>query len=232
MSSVVFPSRPQRRTVLRGLLAGAAAATVGGSSSSTPAEPAASTTTEPGTRSATSGPEPRRILLAYFSRPGENYYYGKRRDLKVGNTEVLAGMIADRITCDVHRIEAADTYPDSYAETVARNVREQEDDARPDVANPLRAIARYDTVLLGSPIWNVRAPMIMTTFTESLDFRDKTVVPITTYAMSGLGTTERDYRASCPGATIADGLAVQGEKVRESGDQIDAWVRRLGLPVR
>jgi hypothetical protein len=74
--------------------------------------------------------------------------------------------------------------------------------------------------------------MIMTTFTESLDFRGKTVVPVTTYAMSGLGTTERDYRASCLGATIADGLAVQGEEVRDSGDQIDACVRRLGLPTR
>ena len=31
-----------------------------------------------------------RILLAYFSRAGENYYYGGRRDLEVGNTEVLA----------------------------------------------------------------------------------------------------------------------------------------------
>ena len=50
----------------------------------------------------------------------------------------------------------------------------------------------YDTVLLGSPIWNVRAPMIMTTFTEQLDFTGKTVVPFTTHAMSGLGTTVPD----------------------------------------
>ena len=48
----------------------------------------------------------KRILLAYFSRPGENYWYGGRRDLRVGNTEVLAGMIAGRLSCDVHRIRA------------------------------------------------------------------------------------------------------------------------------
>jgi hypothetical protein len=35
-------------------------------------------------------------------------------------------------------------------------------------------------VLLGSPIWNVRAPVIMT-FTEQLDFSGKTVVPFTTH---------------------------------------------------
>jgi hypothetical protein len=28
-----------------------------------------------------------RVLLAYFSRPGENYHYGRRTDLKVGDTE-------------------------------------------------------------------------------------------------------------------------------------------------
>ncbi|WP_207757719.1 flavodoxin [Nonomuraea cypriaca] len=55
---------------------------------------------------------------------------------------------------------------------------------------PLASIDRYDTVLLGSPIWNVRAPLTMSTFTEGLDFRGKTVVPFTTHAMSGLGTTQ------------------------------------------
>jgi hypothetical protein len=50
--------------------------------------------------------------------------------------------------------------------------------------------------------------MIMTMFTEALIFAGKTVYPMTTYAMSGLGTTVRDYAASCRGATIGDGLAV------------------------
>ena len=40
-----------------------------------------------------------RTLLAYFSRAGENYYYGGRRDLEVGNTEVLARMINELIDC-------------------------------------------------------------------------------------------------------------------------------------
>lgn len=31
------------------------------------------------------------VLLAYFSRPGENYYHGDRIDLAVGNTQVSPG---------------------------------------------------------------------------------------------------------------------------------------------
>ena len=100
----------------------------------------------------------RSVLLAYFSRAGENYHYGGRRNLTVGNTEMLARMIRTRIECDVHRIEAAKPYSRDYDETVARNVREQVADARPRIADPLPSIERYDTILLASPIWNVRAP--------------------------------------------------------------------------
>ena len=48
-----------------------------------------------------------RILLTYFSRRGENYWNGGGRNLKVGNTEVLARAISVRLERDVHRIEAS-----------------------------------------------------------------------------------------------------------------------------
>ena len=53
------------------------------------------------------------MLLAYFSRAGENYYYGGRIDLEVGNTEVVANMIASAIAVDVYPNHAADPYPQS-----------------------------------------------------------------------------------------------------------------------
>ena len=49
-------------------------------------------------------------------------------------------MISRLIRCDVHRIEAANPY--DYEKTVARNVREQEANARPRIKNPLRSIGR------------------------------------------------------------------------------------------
>jgi len=66
-------------------------------------------------------------------------------------------------------------------------------------------------------------------FVEGLDFGGKTIHPVTTHAMSGLGTTERDYARFCPGATIGEGLAVRGEEVRESGTDVEAWLGRTGL---
>nr|MDT0657718.1 flavodoxin [Micromonospora sp. DSM 115978] len=212
------PGRISRRTVITAALLGAAGAAMSGCS------PAGRDSGEPA-----AAPSGRAVLLVYFSRAGENYYNGGRRRLTVGNTQVVAETIGRLIGCDLHRIEATDPYPDDYDPTVARNVREQQADARPAIANPLPSIDRYDTVLLGSPIWNVRAPMIMTTFVEALDFTGKTIHPLTTHAMSGLGTTERDYAASCPAASLGEGLAVRGEDVADAGPAVEAWLRRIGL---
>lgn len=224
-----------RRSVLRSAVSGLGAAVItAGTSGCAPGErnaPMSSqeTATSPSEQGTPEPREGRRPLLAYFSRAGENYYYGGRTSLDVGNTEVLAGMIGNLIACDVHRIEAADPYPDNYDATVARNVREQESNARPAIASPLPSIEGYDAILLASGIWNVRTPMIMTTFAESFDFTGKTIYPVTTHAMSGLGTTERDYARSCPGATVGEGLAVRGEETRDAGPSVEAWLRRTRL---
>jgi hypothetical protein len=69
-------------------------------------------------------------------------------------------MVSRLIGCDVHRIEAADPYPEDYDPTVRRNVEEQNTDARPGIANPLTVIDRYDTVLLGSPMAKVAASTV------------------------------------------------------------------------
>jgi flavodoxin len=173
-----------------------------------------------------------RVLLAYFSRAGENYHYGGRTHLEVGNTEVAAEMISASISADVFKIEAADPYPASYQETVDRNVREQNDQTRPEIAGQLPNVETYDTVLLGSPIWNVRPPMIMRTFVERFDWTGKTIFPFVTYAVSGLGSTVDDHARLCPGATIKEGLAVRGEEVRDALSVIDTWLRNVGLLAR
>lgn len=172
-----------------------------------------------------------KVLLAYFSRPGENYHYGGRIDLEVGNTQVLADVIASAVTVDVYRIEAAEPYPDSYQATVERNKQEQDDEARPAIARALPRVEPYEAVLLGSPIWNVRTPMIMRTFVDGVDLRGKTIHPFVTYAVSGIGNTIEDYTLLCPDATIGHGLAVRGEEVNAAGVDVTAWLQRTSLSV-
>lgn len=71
--------------------------------------------------------------------------------------------------------------------------------------------------------------MIMSTFTDSYDFTGKTVHPFVTYAVSGLGSTVRDYATSCPGARIGEGLPVRGEEVPQHRADVESWLRAAGL---
>ncbi|MFB9415381.1 flavodoxin [Dactylosporangium matsuzakiense] len=200
-----------------GVLLGSAAAGCGGAKPA-PQLPAPST-----------GPSARRVLLAYFSRAGENYWYGGRRTLQVGNTQVVAEMIATLVRADVYRIEPADPYPDSYDATVERNVAEQRADARPAAAGALPDTTGYDVVLLGSGIWNVRPHMIMSTLAKRAGLAGKTIYPFVTYAVSGLGSTTEEYRRLRPDATIGAGLAVRGEEPADAGPQVETWLRDIGL---
>lgn len=176
----------------------------------------------------------RRVLLAYYSRAGENYSYGGRTHLEVGNAEVVAemitGLLAGRVDLDVHRIEAAEPYDESdYDAVVARNVEEQQAAARPALAGPLPDLAGVGTVLVGAPIWNVRPPMLLHTFLEGLNLSGITVLPFVTYAVSGLGSTLEVYARSCPGAELGEALAVHGEQVRGARPDVRGWLARVGL---
>jgi hypothetical protein len=155
--TIVTTGLTRRPLILTGLLGGlGAAATLGGC---TPSQQPATSPTPGGRRTVTTTPQDdAKTLLVYLSRAGENYFTGGRRTLEIGNTEVLATMIKDRIDCEVFRIEAEEPYPESYDETVQRNVEEEEADARPAIASPLPDPRPYSTILLGNPVWNVRAP--------------------------------------------------------------------------
>jgi flavodoxin len=170
-----------------------------------------------------------KVLLVFFSRAGENYFNGGRKNLTVGNTEVAAGMIRDALDCDVYQIQPSDPYSDSYDDTVRRNQQEQNQNARPEIISPLASIDPYDVILIGSPIWNVRVPRIILTFIERFDFTGKVVYPFTTYAVSGLGNIVEEYRAGCRGATIGEALAVRGEEVDASKPRIEDWLREIDL---
>lgn len=108
-------------------------------------------------------------------------------------------------------------------------MQEQDAGARPEIAGSLPDLAGYDTVMLGSGVWNVLAPMIMRTFIQSVDLRGRTVLPLVTYAVTGMGRVAEDYRTLLPESVIGEGLAVRGEEAADSRPEIEAWLRRVGL---
>ena len=56
-------------------------------------------------------------------------------------------------------------------------------------------LSRYDTILLGYPIWGGQAPKILYTFLENTDLSGKTIIPFCTSNSSGIGSSDTNLHA-------------------------------------
>ena len=172
------------------------------------------------------GAKKQKILVAYFSRTGENYGVGS---VKQGNTSIIADMIAQKTGADKFEIARAEAYPKGYDDCTKEARRELGANARPKLKTAAPALGGYDVIFLGYPNWWGTMPMAVWTFLESYDFAGKTILPFCTHEGSGLGYSERDIQKLCPGAKVVKGLAIKGSQVQRAGKDIEAWLRRTHL---
>ena len=171
------------------------------------------------------------ILIAYFSRTGENYSVGT---VSKGNTAIVAELIAEQTGGDLFEIVPVTPYPDSYSEMLAIAQQEASENARPEIAETVENMADYDTVFIGYPIWNADMPMIVYNFLESYDFTGKTVIPFNTHEGSGQAGTQRTIASMLPDATVLNGLAIRGGTAQNSHDDaaeaVAEWLEGLNIP--
>ena len=169
-----------------------------------------------------------KTLIAYYSRRGENYVNGSIRELKLGNTEVVAAKIKALLPdADVYQIDTTYEYSKSYMTCIEEAKKELHDQARPELKNPLPSIAGYDTIILGYPNWWGTMPMVCYTFLESYDFSGKRIIPFCTNEGSGMGSSERFIKKLCPTATVLTGTPIHGAEAK----QADAEARRIASMV-
>lgn len=168
-----------------------------------------------------------KVLVAYFSRTGENYGVGV---IEKGNTEIIAEMIASKTVGDLFRIESVNAYPSGYDDCTEVAKEEKNSNARPELTASVTDFGDYDVIYLGYPIWWSDMPMPVYTFLESYDFSGKTIIPFCTHAGSGLSETADSIQKTCPGATVRDGFAISGttaQNDRESAEkQISDWLEK------
>lgn len=136
-----------------------------------------------------------KALVAYFSASGV--------------TAKLAKNLADAIDSDLHEIKPAQPYTAAdldWTDKKSRSSVEMGDKSfRPEIANRVEQIERYDTIFVGFPIWWYVAPTIINTFLEQYDLSGKTIIPFATSGSSGMGNTNAELRPSCPGAVLEEG---------------------------
>ena len=171
----------------------------------------------------------KKILVAYFSRTGEEYGVG---NITKGNTAIVAEVIAAVTGGDLFEIKPATPYPDNYNACIELSKSEIKSNARPEFVGNVDNLAQYDTIFIGYPIWYSLLPRVVLTFLESGDFSGKTIIPFCTHGGSGLAGSEREIKKACPNSKILAGTAIYGKTAQSNSDalkrDVEAWLKVSG----
>lgn len=110
-----------------------------------------------------------------------------------GNTETVAGYLADALGADLFEITPVQPYTAddlNWSDDTSRVSREHEDASLRTVEleqDTVEHWEEYDTVFIGYPIWWGIAAWPVDGFVTANDFTDKTVIPFCTSSSSDLG---------------------------------------------
>ena len=142
-----------------------------------------------------------------------------------GNTKALAETIAETTGAEIVELSPQEPYTSediNYSNDNCRaNLEQNDDSARPAIANKIENIDDYDTIYLGYPIWWGTMPKIINTFLETYDLSGKTIMPFCTSGGSGIETSVSTIKSTCPGADVKEGFRGSSSATAE---QIETWI--------
>lgn len=156
-----------------------------------------------------------KVLVAYFSA--------------TNNTKAVAEKIAAATGGELYQIVPEIPYTDADLDynTDCRANREQNDDtARPKIAEPAANMDGCDTVFIGYPIWWGQAPKIIYTFLEGYDLNGKTIIPFCTSGSSPIGSSAENIHSLADGANWLEGKRFGAGA---SSDEVNSWINSLEL---
>lgn len=149
-----------------------------------------------------------------------------------GNTEAVAGYIADATGGDLFKLVPVESYTSDdldWTDRDSRVTREHDDESLRVVelenATP-DSWDEYDTVFIGYPIWWGIAAWPVDGFISANDFSGKTVIPFCTSSSSGLGESGELLKEA---AGTGDWLEGQRFQSRASEETVREWVESLNL---
>lgn len=150
----------------------------------------------------------KKVLIAYFS-------WG-------GTTRRMAQEIQRVTGGDIFEIVPQKPYPAEYTSCTEVALEERDNDARPSIKDRVENWESYDVVFIGCLVWWHTAPMIISTFAESYDFKGKTVVPFCTYAATYRDETLQKIADLTPDADHLTGEGLTSGRVNTQ--TIQAWI--------
>lgn len=155
--------------------------------------------------------ETNNILIVYFSCSN--------------NTEAIAYKIQNNLQSNIFEIIPLDPYTEedlNYNDDSCRaNQKQNDDNCRPQISNPIVDFNQYDSFFIGYPIWWGKLPKIMYTFFETYDFSDKNIIPFCTSGGSGITTSINEIKQLEPNSNVDNGKRFSSSNSQET---INQWL--------
>ncbi len=139
-----------------------------------------------------------------------------------GNTRQIAEAIREKFPADVFIVKPAQEYG-SFAQAVARVVRETMQKKEPAYEGQAADLSGYDVVFLGFPVWAGTMPQFMQAYVKDCGLSRQKVIPFVTAAGTGKASALQTVHTLLPDADISDYFFTSK---REKADR-DAWLDSL-----
>lgn len=155
------------------------------------------------------------VLIAYFS-------WG-------GNTAGIAEEIQRQTDADLFEITLVKPYSSDYNTVLDEAQRDQNEQARPELATHVENMEDYDVIILGYPNWWASIPMPIASFLEEYDFDGKTIIPFCSHGGGRFGQSLTAIAKLAPDAGMGEALSVHYSGGSSLSDDVSAWLEENGL---
>lgn len=165
--------------------------------------------TSTGTQNTKSNGE--KILIVFFS-------WG-------GNTRGIAREIQTQTGADLFEIQLVNPYSGDYNTVLNEAQRDQNEQARPELATHVENMEEYDTIILGYPNWWASIPMPIASFLEEYDFSGKTIIPFCSHGGGRFGQSLTAIAKLAPDAVMGEGLSIHYSGGSSLSGDVEQWLK-------
>ncbi|MCM1145135.1 MAG: SUMF1/EgtB/PvdO family nonheme iron enzyme [Lachnoclostridium sp.] len=156
-----------------------------------------------------------KVLIAFFS-------WG-------GNTRGIAEEIQSQTGADLFEIELVNPYSNDYNTVLDEAQRDQNEQARPELANHVENMEEYDIIILGYPNWWASIPMPIASFLEEYDFSEKTIISFCSHGGGRFGQSLTAISKLAPETKMGEALSVHYSGGSSLSGDVEEWLRTNGI---
>lgn len=156
-----------------------------------------------------------KVLIAFFS-------WG-------GNMKGIAEEIQAQTGADLFEITLVNPYSNDYNTVLDEAQRDQNEQARPELAVHVENMEDYDTVILGFPNWWASIPMPIASFLEEYNFSGKRIIPFCSHGGGRFGQSLTAIAKLVPDAEMGEALSVHYSGGSDLPDEITEWLKTNGI---